>query len=331
MSLFLNQLELDNITTLERNALTLPKKGLLIFNVDTNQHEYNSGTPASPVWSSISGSAPVVSVNGKTGVVVLNADDIDDSVTLHKFVTAGDLVKLSNLSGVNSGDQTITLTTDVTGSGTGSFAATISNNAVTNSKAADMPANSVKVNNTNSVADPNDVSMPPNTFLARLATGNIIAATVAQATALLNVFTSVLKGLVPPSGGGTTNFLRADGVWAAPPSSGGFLTSTNSPAQITADQNNYSPSGLLPNQFLRINSDANHDITGIDSTGFSDRDTLVVINIGSFDIKLKENDANSLAANRLLINADITIQDEEAVTLIYDGTSSKWRCIGEHV
>ncbi|MDB6151465.1 MAG: hypothetical protein JWQ44_2913 [Chthoniobacter sp.] len=33
-------------------------------------------------------------------------------------------------------------------------------------------------------------------------------------------FTSTLKGLVPASGGGTTNFLRADGTFAAPPSSG---------------------------------------------------------------------------------------------------------------
>ncbi len=35
-----------------------------------------------------------------------------------------------------------------------------------------------------------------------------------QATALLNVFTDALKGLVPASGGGTTNFLRADQTWA---------------------------------------------------------------------------------------------------------------------
>lgn len=38
-----------------------------------------------------------------------------------------------------------------------------------------------------------------------------------ETTALLNLFTSTLKGLVPGSGGGTTNFLRADGTWAAPP------------------------------------------------------------------------------------------------------------------
>jgi hypothetical protein len=37
----------------------------------------------------------------------------------------------------------------------------------------------------------------------------------AAATALLNVFTSTLKGLVPASGGGTTTFLRADGTFAS--------------------------------------------------------------------------------------------------------------------
>ena len=41
-------------------------------------------------------------------------------------------------------------------------------------------------------------------------------------TAALNAFTSSLKGLVPASGGGTANFLRADGTWAAPNAGGGL-------------------------------------------------------------------------------------------------------------
>lgn len=45
--------------------------------------------------------------------------------------------------------------------------------------------------------------------------------TPTQVTALLDIFTSALKGLVPASGGGTTNFLRADGTWATPAGGGG--------------------------------------------------------------------------------------------------------------
>jgi len=38
---------------------------------------------------------------------------------------------------------------------------------------------------------------------------------------ILPLFTSTEDGLAPASGGGTTNFLRADGTWAAPAGGGG--------------------------------------------------------------------------------------------------------------
>jgi microcystin-dependent protein len=55
-------------------------------------------------------------------------------------------------------------------------------------------------------------------FLGRFTAGSGDAEEVTgtQATTLLDVFTSGLKGLVPASGGGTTTFLRADGAFAAP-------------------------------------------------------------------------------------------------------------------
>ncbi len=37
----------------------------------------------------------------------------------------------------------------------------------------------------------------------------------------LDEFTSTTAGVAPASGGGTTNFLRADGTWAAPSGGGG--------------------------------------------------------------------------------------------------------------
>ncbi len=95
------------------------------------------------------------------------------------------------------------LTGDVTSIGN---ASTISNGVVTNAKLANMAANSFKGNNSGSMAAPNDL-------------------TATQATAMLNTFTPTLKGLAPSSGGGVTNFLRADGTWAEPQSSGGTVTS----------------------------------------------------------------------------------------------------------
>lgn len=50
--------------------------------------------------------------------------------------------------------------------------------------------------------------------------GTLNVDTPTQVTAALNAFTSGAKGLAPASGGGTTNFLRADGTWAAPPGGG---------------------------------------------------------------------------------------------------------------
>lgn len=83
-------------------------------------------------------------------------------------------------------------------------------------------------------------------FLGRVtaSTGFVEALTGTQATSLLDVFTSALKGLVPASGGGTANFLRADGTWAAPSGTAvaGSLAIANAAAPATL---NYSTEGTI--------------------------------------------------------------------------------------
>jgi hypothetical protein len=66
----------------------------------------DSGPPNVPGSGGGGGGGAVDSVNGQTGTVSLDADDIDDTSTTHKFVTSADITKLGNLSGTNTGDQT---------------------------------------------------------------------------------------------------------------------------------------------------------------------------------------------------------------------------------
>lgn len=61
-----------------------------------------------------------------------------------------------------------------------------------------------------------------------------VACTATQLTTLINAFSSSLSGAVPASGGGTTNFLRADGSWAAP-SGGSGCTVTGTVNQIVSN------------------------------------------------------------------------------------------------
>lgn len=105
--------------------------------------------------------------------------------------------------------QRAALTGDVTVP-VGSNATTIANNAVTYAKMQDVTATSRFIGRiTAGAGDPEEL-------------------TGTQATTLLDVFTSTLKGLAPASGGGTSNFLRADGNWAAP-AGGGNVTAVPTP------------------------------------------------------------------------------------------------------
>jgi hypothetical protein len=96
-----------------------------------------------------------------------------------------------------------------------------------------------------------------------------------------------------------------------------------SPAQITANQNDYNPTGLSTASTLRLNSDASRDITGL--AGGADGRLLFVHNVGAFGLVLKDESVSSAAGNRFALNGDLTLAGDEGCALQYDSTSSRWR------
>ena len=177
--------------------------------LSTADGTYNIGAPSASRPGRVYAKT-AINLDSLTINTILGSDASRNIVSLDTTVYPS-LVELSYVKGVTSSIQTqlngkqasgnyiTALTSDITASGPGSAAATISNNVVTNAKLFQMVNNTIKGNVSGSTGAPSDL-------------------TGTQVTALLDTFTSSLKGLTPASGGGTTNFLRADGTWAAPAS-----------------------------------------------------------------------------------------------------------------
>jgi hypothetical protein len=104
-------------------------------------------------------------------------------------------------------------------------ALTISSGVVTLGKMANLAANSFIGNNTGSAATP-------------------IALSVTQATAMLNLFSTSAKGLVPATGGvGATYYLNATGSWSVPAGGGGGSGTVTSASQYSVPYYSVSPTG----------------------------------------------------------------------------------------
>lgn len=196
-------------------------------------------------WDKIDGLASeVLSVAGRTGAVTLTTADVAATGN-YQYVTAAQLVVVSNtsntntgdetaatiktklgittLSGSNTGDQTITLTGDVTGSGTGSFAATIGAGTVTFAKMANLAANSFIGNNTGSAATP--------TALTAAQAKTILAITEADVTNLV----SDLAGKVATSVTVNGHALTSNVVVSASDLTTGTLPHAQLPTLVSGD------------------------------------------------------------------------------------------------
>jgi hypothetical protein len=81
---------------------------------------------------------------------------------------------------------------------------------------------------------------------------------------------------------------------------------------------------------LRLNVTANCNLTGINPITLTNSMTLLlIVNVGSNTVTLKNNDAGSLAANRFLFDADLDLTPNNGCVLLYDLTSLRWRLVAK--
>lgn len=158
-------------------------------------------TAAGDISGTASGTTSITPTLTTTGLRGVALPTLSATAGFLRYTGTGTNTWVFDSSTYLTANQTITLSGNVTGSGTTSITTTIANNVVTNAMLSQVATATFKGRTT-------------------AATGNVEDLTATQATALLDTFTTTLKGLAPASGGGTTNFLRADGTWAAPSGTG---------------------------------------------------------------------------------------------------------------
>lgn len=216
-------------------------------------------------------------------------------------------------SGTNTGDQTISLTGDVTGSGTGSFAATLSASGVTAGTYASVTVD---------------------------AKGRVTAGTATQAWSTLAGTPTTLAGYgitdaaasshVHSGSDITTGTVAAArlGIHASTHQTGGFDFVGNvvvSPTSLTADTNDWA---IGTGDIFRVAGTAARNVTGI-VAGTSGQ-TILLVNVGSFALTLRHQNASSTAANRFTTpwagDCILAAAGGNAV-LVYDSTTATWRVL----
>jgi hypothetical protein len=107
------------------------------------------------------------------------------------------------------------------------------------------------------------------------------------------------------------------------------VTTVVSPGVIGSNQNNYAGLDVDGSVIVgRVSGGAAWNITGI--LAGSAGEFVILHNIGAFTLTLKDQDANSDAANRIITGtgADVGLEAGATLALAYDATTARWRVLG---
>lgn len=100
------------------------------------------------------------------------------------------------------------------------------------------------------------------------------------------------------------------------------------PTALATTTNDWSPTGLLNANVIRVSSTGLVYLTGIVAPT-SDGKILSLYNVGTASILLVTENAGSSAANRFTLRSTYTLRGGGSVALIYDATAARWKLFNE--
>lgn len=107
------------------------------------------------------------------------------------------------------------------------------------------------------------------------------------------------------------------------------FTNIISPPQITSNLNNYNPTGFEHAGLVNLDFDSGpprHSITGLKAPNPKRYVKKRITNESAFEYQYTNNDASSLADNRILTfnNATLFVVQNQYVDIHYDPTINRW-------
>lgn len=210
----------------------------------------------------------------------------------------------------------------------------LADNAVTNIKLAEMPTNTIKGNNTGGSGAAIDLTKTQVLSLLNVEDGATADQTDAEIESAYNNQVSIVTQVDAEAGTSTTVYRwTPERVKQAIESLGGTTYGNIvTTAALSADEDDWNPTGLAPGALLRIDPGAfNRTITGIDSTGFNNGDILYLSNVSTTKtINLSNEDGDSDADNRFRFSASLVMKASMGATLFYDGAEDRFKTLSEY-
>lgn len=284
-----------------------------------------------PLSSSVSGNLPAANFGALTGDVTTSLGSYattiaNNVVTYAKFqqVPANRLV--GNLTGSLANASSVVLGAGLSASGDTLYASGTGLTAVTSGGGNPIFGSSVATSGGTAAITYTISNAAANTYLSNLtgSPASPVYNTATQVTANLNLFSSSLQGLVPASGGGTTNFLRADGSWAV--AGTGNPNSNIGAGNRWAIPNTNNIKTVFAGVFIKIDSTSNTNglTISVDTAAFL-KDSIFVAytptgtNGATY---ISTNGTNTILAKKFIAGANLTIDSTTtAGALIFSATA----------